>query len=176
VPVQSGRYKRRRRTARRPAPTAVALAHQHRGGLPVPGIARCGSLDQDTGGLAGARVLPDFRPDVSKQYLSAWRLAGIVALAYVLAAAVSPRAAWLRHPWAKLLINCGQNSLPVFCLSFVLSIGFVILVEGGQNLLLHIVVNVGVAVLCFAAWNLRQFKKTRTAAGAATPRRGTQAN
>jgi hypothetical protein len=114
-------------------------------------------------GLSGARLLPDFRPDLSKQYLSAWRLAGIVALAYVLASAVSPHSAWLRWPWAKLLINCGQNSLPIFCFSIVLSLlGFVILVQGGHSWLLELIVNVSaVALLCFAAWKLVGIKKQR---------------
>jgi hypothetical protein len=108
-------------------------------------------------GWDGARALPDFRHEVSKQYLSAWRLAGI------LASSVPPQAAWLRRRWAQLLISCGQNSLPVFCLSIVLSLtGFVILVEGSQNWLLRIAVNAGgIAVLCFAAWKLRQLKRAR---------------
>jgi hypothetical protein len=114
-------------------------------------------------GLTEARLLPDFRPAISKQYLSAWRLVHIVALAYVLATLVSPHATWLRRPWAKMLINCGQNSLPVFCLSIVLSlIGFVILVEGGQGWFLQIIVNLaGIALLGLAARALAQFRKAR---------------
>ena len=41
-------------------------------------------------GLGGARLLPDFRTNISKQYLSAWRLAHIAALAYVVASMVPP--------------------------------------------------------------------------------------
>jgi hypothetical protein len=114
-------------------------------------------------GLAEVRVLPDFRPAINKQYLSAWRLAGIVALAYVLAATVSPHARWLRHRWAIWIITCGQNSLPVFCLSIVLSLSaFVIFVEGGQGLVLQIAVNVaGVALLCLAAARFGRWKAPR---------------
>jgi hypothetical protein len=114
-------------------------------------------------GLAEVRVLPDFRPAISKQYLSLWRLAGIVALAYVLAATVSPQGRWLQRPWARWIITCGQNSLPVFCLSIVLSLtAFVILVEGGQSLVLQIFVNVaGVALLCLAAARFGHWKAAR---------------
>jgi hypothetical protein len=114
-------------------------------------------------GLAEARLLQDFRPGISKKYLSAWRLAGIIALAYVLAATVSPHARWLKGPWARWVITCGQNSLPVFCLSIVLSLsGFVILVECGQSLLLQTAVNgAGVALLGFAAARLGQWKTAR---------------
>jgi hypothetical protein len=125
-------------------------------------------------GLAEVRVLPDFRPSISKQYLSAWRLAGIVALAYVLAATVSPHARWLRRSWARWIITCGQNSLPVFCLSIVLSLSaFVILVEGGQGLVLQISVNVaGVALLCLVAARLGHWKAARgSARSRATARR-----
>jgi len=115
-------------------------------------------------GLQQVRLLADFRVDVSKQYLSAWRLAHIVALGYVAAALVSPRDAWLTRMWARFVINCGQHSLPIFCLSIILSLTcYVILTEAGHGLLLQIAVNVGgVALLGLAAWKLAQQKQNRT--------------
>jgi hypothetical protein len=61
------------------------------------------------------------------------------------------------------LIKCGQNSLPIFCLSIVLSlIGFVILVQGGGGLPLQIAVNVGgVALLGLTAWKLAKLRLAR---------------
>jgi hypothetical protein len=113
--------------------------------------------------LGEARLLPDFRPEISKQYLSVWRLVHIAALGYVAASLASPRAVWLTRTWARLVINCGQHSLPVFCLSIILSMtGYVIFVEAGRGLLLHILVNAGgVALLGFTAWKLAHLKQAR---------------
>jgi len=119
--------------------------------------------------LSDARLVPDFRTELSKQYLSAWRIAHIVALSYIATSLVSPRADWLMRTWAKLVINCGQHSLPVFCLSIILSLtGFVILVEGGHGLILQTAVNAGgIALLGLAAWILAEVKRPRQAAASA---------
>ncbi len=119
-------------------------------------------------GLSDARLVADFRTDLSKQYLSAWRLAHIMALSYIATSLVSPRADWLSRTWARLVINCGQHSLPVFCLSIILSLaGFVILVEGGHGLILQTAVNAGgIALLGLTAWILAQSKRPRRAASA----------
>jgi hypothetical protein len=118
-------------------------------------------------GLTWARVLPDFRTDISKQYLSSWRLAHIVALGYIAASLIPRCAKWLDHTWARLVINCGQHSLPVFCLSIVLSLsGFVVLVEAGRGLLLQTAVNTGgIALLGLTAWKLAKLKVSRRQAG-----------
>jgi hypothetical protein len=125
-------------------------------------------------GLSEAILLPDFRTTVSKQDLSLWRLGHIVALAYVTALLVPRRASWLSSPWARWLVNCGQHSLPIFCLSIILSLmGFVIFVEAGHGLLLQILVNVsGVTLLGLTAWKLAQLKRARATAardGVKTP-------
>ena len=114
-------------------------------------------------GLGGARLLPDFRTNISKQYLSAWRLAHIVALAYVVASMVPPDARWMKSTWAQVLIKCGQNSLPIFSLSIILSLlGFVVLVQGGDGWLWQVGVNViGAAVLGVVAWKLAQVRRRR---------------
>jgi hypothetical protein len=116
--------------------------------------------------LQQARLLSDFRTDLSKQYLSTWRLAHILALGYVAVALISPSATWLTRIWARLVINCGQHSLPVFCLSIILSMtGFVILQEAGHGLVLQVAVNIaGVALLGLAAWKLAQLKRRRSRA------------
>jgi hypothetical protein len=114
-------------------------------------------------GLGGARLLPDFRTNISKQYLSAWRLAHIVALAYVVASMVPPDARWMKSTWEQVLIKCGQNSLPIFSLSIILSLlGFVVLVQGGDGWLWQVGVNViGAAVLGVVAWKLAQVRRRR---------------
>src|SRR5207245_11620718 len=113
--------------------------------------------------ISQAILFPDFRVAISKQDLSLWRLAHIMALAYVAALLIPRSASWLSSPWARWLVNCGQHSLPVFCLSIILSsMGFVIFVEAGRGLLLQILVNVsGVALLGLTAWKLAQLKQAR---------------
>ena len=114
-------------------------------------------------GLHDLRVLRDFRVDLSKQYLSAWRLAHILALAYLAASLISMHAGWLGRLWARALIECGRHSLPVFCLSIVLSLtGFVVLVEAGRSLQVQIAVNVvGVTLLGLTAWNLARMQRRK---------------
>jgi hypothetical protein len=119
-------------------------------------------------GLSDARLVADFRTDLSKQYLSVWRVVHVVALAHITTSLVSPRANWLSRTWARLVINCGQHSLPIFCLSIILSLaGFVALVEGGHGLILQTAVNAGgVALLGLTAWTLAQAKRSREATSA----------
>jgi hypothetical protein len=114
-------------------------------------------------GLGQARLVPDFRTGISKQHLSAWRLVHIVALAYVVATLMPPSASWLKGTWAQVLIKCGQNSLPIFSLSIILSLlGFVVLVQGGNGWIWQIAVNaVGAAVLGIVAWKLAQVRRER---------------
>jgi hypothetical protein len=113
--------------------------------------------------LHEARLLADFRVDISKQYLSAWRLAHIAALGYMATYLVSPRALWLTRTWAGLIINCGQHSLPIFGLCIVLSLTAYVILQANHSLLLQIAVNIGgVALLGLTAQQLAQQKQART--------------
>ena len=129
--------------------------------------------------LANTTVLPiEIIGDVSKQYLSLWRLAHIVALAYVIARLVQPTAAWLSHPIAEALITCGRQALAVFCVGTVLSLaGFVVLAEIGCGLGPQIGVNViGVGILLFAArtMELRKGRSGTRRSEKARPQRNVQ--
>jgi hypothetical protein len=118
-------------------------------------------------GLAEARLLPDIRTAISKQDLSLWRVAHIVALAYLAASLISHDARWLARPWAWWVVICGRHSLHVFCFGIVLSmVGFVIMAEAGAGLGTQIIVNaVGLALLGSAAWKLAQLKRAKARAG-----------
>jgi hypothetical protein len=69
----------------------------------------------------------------------------------------------MKSTWAQVLIKCGQNSLPIFSLSIILSLlGFVVLVQGGIGWPWQIAVNaVGAAVLGVVAWKLAQVRRRR---------------
>lgn len=111
--------------------------------------------------LEHAWLLPDFRPTISKQYLSAWRVAHIMALAYIVAITIPTHAAWLNSRGARWLIDCGQNSLPVFCVSIILSlVGFVVLTQSGAGWPAQVAVSVvGVGCLGLLGFQLAQSRR-----------------
>ena len=124
------------------------------------------------------RLIPlDMLPIISKSSLSAWRLANILAIAYLAAVVVPAGARWLRSRAAMLVVDCGRNSLDIFCLGTVLSFaGFVVLLEGGRTWPYQLAVNaIGMGVmLCTAAWLTRRkaLRKQTARVQASTPLAG----
>jgi hypothetical protein len=122
-------------------------------------------------GLEGTRLIhPDSLGPNSKSRLSLWRLAHILSLAYVAAVFIPMGARWLKSVPAQVLINCGRNSLEIFCLGTVLSFtGFVVMLEAGRGLEYQLGVNgFGIGLLGCAAWWLTQ-RKRQVAVGAGGP-------
>lgn len=110
-------------------------------------------------GLEGTRLIsPDAIGPNSKSRLSLWRLAHALSLAYLVALTLPATARWLRTPGAEMLINCGRNSLDVFCLGTVMSfVGFIVMLEGGRTFEYQFAVNgVGLVLLGITAWWLTQ--------------------
>ncbi|MBS7812529.1 OpgC family protein [Roseococcus pinisoli] len=66
-------------------------------------------------------AIPAFLATVDKTAMHPWRLASILALAYLVATYVPRDAAALRGRWARPLLIMGRNSLPVFCVGILLS-------------------------------------------------------
>lgn len=100
------------------------------------------------------RLVPyDALGHVSKTNLSAWRLAHVLSAAYLTALLVPISAAWLRSRIATPIVNCGRNSLDIFCLGTLLSFcGFAVLLEAGRSWEFQLVVNiVGIGSLLAAA-------------------------
>lgn len=115
-------------------------------------------------GLELPRLIPlEWIPTISKTNLSLWRLAHILALSYLAAIVVPPAATWLRSRPALLIVNCGKNSLDIFCLATLLSFtGFVVLLEGGRSWPYQIAVNaIGVGVMLCSATLLTWRKNQR---------------
>ena len=125
-------------------------------------------------GLGLPRIVPlDLIPIINKSNLSALRLGNILALAYLVVVLVPAGARWLETRLATLVVNCGRNSLDIFCLGTVLSVaGFVVLLEGDRTWPWQVAVNaLGVGVmLCTASWLTRR-KLARKAAARATATR-----
>jgi hypothetical protein len=113
-------------------------------------------------------LLPrDLIGSISKRNLSPWRLANILALAYLIAIAVPASASWLRHRCLRWVINLGRNALEVFCAGTVSSLmGFVVLVDVDRGMATQLAVNFGglLAMGVTAWWAGKRKQRHRTAA------------
>jgi hypothetical protein len=89
-----------------------------------------------------------------KRNLHPIRLLGVLAAAWLVAKHVSPNAAFLRHRWAAPLTLCGQNSLPVFCVSVLLCFAATIVIEYHPGIVTQIATNAGGLALMVAVAQL----------------------
>jgi hypothetical protein len=119
-------------------------------------------------GWQDQELLPrDIIGPISKQNLSPWRLANILALVYLIAISVPASASWLRHPCLRWVSNLGRNALDVFCAGTVLSlVGLVVLVEVDRGMVTQLAVNFGglLALGVTAWWAGKRKQRQRTAA------------
>jgi len=104
-----------------------------------------------------------------KTYLSPLRVINVLALLYVFAYLVSPRAQWLKNGIAALCTSCGRHSLTVYGMGLVLScLGYVVIQESGARNAANLAVNVfGIAILVLTATMLDRRDASRR--GAITP-------
>jgi hypothetical protein len=111
-------------------------------------------------GLEEWRLVPgDLLAPMDKSGLSPWRLAHILAAAYIVAIIVKPGAAWLRQGWAKGIIACGRSSLDIFTLGTILCfVGLFVMVEAGRDLWIQVAINAGGIglMVVVATWLLRK--------------------
>jgi hypothetical protein len=110
--------------------------------------------------LAEWRLVPgDLLAPMNKSAMSVWRLAHILALAYLVAIFVKPGAAWLRQGWAQGVAACGRSSLDIFTLgTFLCFVALFIRVEAGRDLWILIAINAcGIGLMVMVAkWLLRR--------------------
>jgi hypothetical protein len=88
-----------------------------------------------------------------KTYLSPLRIINVLALLYVFAFFVSPRAPWLRKRLAEMCISCGRHSLTVYGVGLLLScIGYVVIQESGAPNVANLAVNIlGISIMFLTA-------------------------
>lgn len=118
------------------------------------------------------RLIPlEWLGSVSKSALSAWRLAHILAVAYLIAVFIPRHSQWLNSRVSGWVIHCGRNGLDIFCLGTVLSfVGFIVMLEAGRTWQYQVLVNgIGVGVMICAALWLSQRKAARVTAGVRSP-------
>ena len=84
-----------------------------------------------------------------KTYLSPLRIANVLALLYVFAFFVSPRAPWLKRKAAEMFISCGRHSLTIYGMGLVFScICYVLIKESGVPNVAKLTVNIlGITIL-----------------------------
>jgi len=111
-----------------------------------------------------------------KTYLSPLRIANVLALLYVFAFFVSPRAPWLKRKAAEMCISCGRHSLIIYGMGLVLScIGYVMIEESGVPNLAKVTVNIlGITILLLTAALLDRRADGRLGTIAPTPIRATK--
>jgi hypothetical protein len=100
-----------------------------------------------------------------KTYLSPLRIVNVLALLYVFAFFVSPRAPWLKKTLAAMCISCGRHSLTVYGVGLMLScVGYVIIQESGAPNIANFAVNIlGIGILFLTAGVLDRHANGRRA-------------
>ncbi len=85
-----------------------------------------------------------------KTFLAPLRIINVLALAYVFAFFVPPRATIFESRWLAPLLACGRNSLPVYAVGVVLSCaGYLAITEAQSAPVAHVAVNLGGAATLF---------------------------
>ena len=104
----------------------------------------------------------------SKQYLSLWRVAHLMVLAYITSSLIPATAGWLASPLARRVVDCGRHSLPVFCLGIALAMaGNLAMAEYGEGWTVQIGVNlIGLVLLLLTGWTLAWLAQARVEARA----------
>ena len=104
----------------------------------------------------------------SKQYLSLWRVAHLMVLAYIASSLIPATAGWLASPLARRVVDCGRHSLPVFCLGIALAMaGNLAMAEYGEGWTMQIGVNlIGLVLLLLTGWTLAWLAQARVEARA----------
>jgi hypothetical protein len=99
---------------------------------------------------------------LDKTNLAPLRLFSFLALAIATMHVVPANAAFLRRPFVRPMILCGQHSLYIFCLSILLSVlGHFVLAERSGGWVMQVVVNFGgMTVMIATAEFLEWFKRT----------------
>ena len=109
------------------------------------------------------KTLEAFLPDtvarliypIYKSHLAPVRLLHFLSLAIVISRLTPRHWQGVSKPLITALIRCGENSLALYCIGVLLAfVGFVILTQFSDSLVMHVVVSLGGIVLMIAAAEL----------------------
>lgn len=108
--------------------------------------------------LRGFRpISPDFLGAISKTYASGWRIAHVLALAYVTAWLIPRDAAWLGSSWSGWLREIGRKPLTMFMLASICSYAAsIVFMLCGRGLMIQGLCNLAGLLLLIVVANARQ--------------------
>jgi len=120
------------------------------------------------------RWLEQWMYPIDKTDLDVLRFAHFLALAAITVYYLPKDWPYLKSPWLRPLILCGQHSLEIFCLGVFLAFaGHFILAEVGGGAALHTLISLcGILVMCAVAWLISWYKHEADKA----PRKGAAGN
>jgi hypothetical protein len=104
-----------------------------------------------------ARLVPDVVAKliypIYKSHLAPLRLVHFLALAVVVSRFIPPDSPHLIKPWMAALIRCGENSLPIYCFSVLLSFASLLVLQqlSGNFAMQAFVTTAGIALMVAAA-------------------------
>jgi hypothetical protein len=121
------------------------------------------------------RRLEQWMYPIDKTDLDVLRFAHFLALAALTVYFLPRDWPYLRSPWLRPLILCGQHSLEIFCLGVFLAFaGHFILAEVGGGAALHALISLsGILIMCAVAWLISWYKHS---ADKSAPRKGSAGN
>ena len=102
------------------------------------------------------------QPEYRTAHMGLWRIAHILALAYIITVSIPANSGWLRGNLATLVQTLGRNSLPVFLAGLILDLlGSILLVELGTGWQMEVLMNgAGVCVLYLTALSFDQNRQS----------------
>jgi hypothetical protein len=121
------------------------------------------------------RRLEQWMYPIDKTDLDVLRFAHFLALAALTVYFLPRDWPYLKSPWLRPLILCGQHSLEIFCLGVFLAFaGHFILAEVGGGPALHALISLsGILIMCAVAWLISWYKHS---ADKSAPRKGPAGN
>jgi hypothetical protein len=121
------------------------------------------------------RWLAQWMYPIDKTDLDVLRFAHFLALAALTVYYLPKDWPYLKSPWLKPLILCGQHSLEIFCLGVFLAFaGHFILAEVGGGAALHALISLsGILIMSAVAWLISWYKHS---ADKSAPRKGAAGN
>jgi hypothetical protein len=107
------------------------------------------------------RRLEQWMYPIDKTDLDVLRFAHFLALAALTVYYLPKDWPYLKSPWLKPLIQCGQHSLEIFCLGVFLAFaGHFILAEVGGGAALHALISLsGIVIMSTMAWVISWYKR-----------------
>ncbi|MGA7805972.1 OpgC domain-containing protein [Bradyrhizobium sp.] len=113
------------------------------------------------------RRLEQWMYPISKTDLDVLRFAHFLALAAVTVRFLPKDWPYLKSPWLRPLILCGQHSLEIFCLGVFLAFaGHFLLAELSGGTALHFIISIsGILIMSAAAWLFSWYKHSADKSG-----------